>query len=59
MFRCMSKFSDEEIQALSTVLNGIARTECFKSISEKSCGEYVNNLVDSMAGEGNIGSGSA
>ena len=54
----MSKFSDEEAQALGAVMNGIARTECFKSISEKSCGDYVNNLIDSMAGEGTSGSGS-
>jgi hypothetical protein len=57
ILRCISKFSHEEVQAFSAVLNGIAQTECFKSISEKSCGDYVNYLVDSLAGGGNSGSG--
>merc|ERR1719384_303164 len=57
--KCFKKFSDEEVATMYAVLNGVARTDCFMKISKESCGDYVMNLVDSMAEGSNSGSGSA
>merc|ERR550532_2670656 len=57
--KCLKKLSDDDEAMLRAALNGVSRTECFKDISEKSCGEFVMNLVDSMAEGSSSGSGSA
>merc|ERR1712117_387707 len=56
--KCLKKLSNDDEAMLRAALNGVARTECFKSLSEKSCGEFVMGLVDAMAEGSTSGSGS-
>merc|ERR1719320_1317789 len=56
--KCLKKYNDNDMGMMLAALNGVARTECFKTISEKSCGTFVTNLVDSMIDAGSTsGSG--
>jgi len=57
--KCVSKgkYSDDEQTAILALLNGVAKVECFKYIFEESCGLYMSNTLEQMAG-GNSGSGS-
>ena len=53
----MNTYPEEEAAVLRAVLNGVARTECFKKMMDDSCGLYMSNTMAAMAG-GNPGSGS-
>ena len=54
----MKTYTEEDAAALTAVLNGVARTECFKKMMDDSCGLYMSNTMAAMAGLGNTGSGS-
>ena len=59
IFRCFAKgkYSDDDETAILAVVNGVAKIECFGHIFEESCGLYMSNTLEQMAG-GNSGSGS-
>merc|ERR1712183_463956 len=56
--KCVKTYAEEEAAVLTAVLNGVARTECFKTMMDHSCGLYMSNTMAAMAGLGNTGSGS-
>merc|ERR1712183_1147990 len=56
--KCVKTYTEEDAAVLTAVLNGVARTECFKTMMDHSCGLYMSNTMAAMAGLGNTGSGS-
>merc|ERR1712183_231782 len=56
--KCVKTYPEEEAAVLTAVLNGVARTECFKTMMDHSCALYMSNTMAAMAGLGNTGSGS-
>ena len=47
---CDSSYTEEEMEQLMELFNGVAHTECFVTIFKTSCGSYVENTLASMAG---------
>ena len=47
---CDSSYTEEEMEQLMELVNGVAHTKCFMAIFKTSCGSNVENTLASMAG---------
>ena len=46
----MGDFTDEEQATLGQVFNGVAHAECFDYSFMEGCTDYMDNMMDEMAG---------
>merc|ERR1712142_265803 len=48
--KCMGNFTDEEQATLGQVFNGVAHAECFDFSFMEGCTDYMDAMMDDMAG---------